>query len=51
MSAAFPQGQSKALVAKGKSAITVTLESKYPVDNLEFQLNLPDGLTAKRAVM
>ena len=39
------------LVAKGKSAITVTLESKDPVDNLDFQLNLRNGLTAKRTVI
>jgi phenylalanyl-tRNA synthetase beta subunit len=39
------------LAAKGRSTITVTLDSEDPVDNLEFQLNLPNGLTAERTVM
>ncbi|TFJ87972.1 hypothetical protein NSK_000792 [Nannochloropsis salina CCMP1776] len=31
--------------------ITVTLRSKDPVDNVEFQLNLPDGLSVERTAM
>jgi hypothetical protein len=46
-----PDAKREILVAKGKSAITVTLESNDPVNKLEFKLNLPNDLTAKRTVM
>ncbi|TFJ82445.1 hypothetical protein NSK_006271 [Nannochloropsis salina CCMP1776] len=35
----------------GKAKITVILKSNDPVDNVEFQLNLPDGLSVERTAM
>ncbi|TFJ82992.1 hypothetical protein NSK_005681 [Nannochloropsis salina CCMP1776] len=39
------------VAGKGMAKITVTLRSKDPVDNVEFQLNLPDGLSVERTAM
>ncbi|TFJ81147.1 hypothetical protein NSK_007493 [Nannochloropsis salina CCMP1776] len=39
------------LAGKGHAKIAVTLTSKGPVDNLEFQLNIPKGLSVERTAM
>ncbi|TFJ85411.1 hypothetical protein NSK_003370 [Nannochloropsis salina CCMP1776] len=39
------------VAGKGMARITVTLRSKDPVDNVEFQLSLPDGLSVEQTAM
>jgi hypothetical protein len=39
------------VAGKGKAKITVILKTNDPVDNMEFQLNLPDGLSVERTSM
>ncbi|TFJ83453.1 hypothetical protein NSK_005293 [Nannochloropsis salina CCMP1776] len=39
------------VAGKGKARITVTLKSKDPVENLDFQLTLPNGLSVERTAM
>jgi hypothetical protein len=39
------------VAGKGMAKITVTLKSNDPVDNVEFQLNLPDGLSVEQTAM
>jgi hypothetical protein len=46
-----PTAKRGILAGKGKGMITVKLNSKDPVDDVEFQLNLPNGLSVERAVM
>ncbi|EKU23125.1 hypothetical protein NGA_0705900, partial [Nannochloropsis gaditana CCMP526] len=46
-----PNAKRGILAGKGQAKITVTLKSKDPVDNLEFQLNLPNGLSVERTAM
>src|SRR6056297_2153559 len=46
-----PNARRGILAGKGQAKITVTLKSKDPVDNLVFQLNLPNGLSVERTAM
>jgi hypothetical protein len=39
------------VAGKGMAKITVILKSNDPVDNVEFQLNLPDGLSVEQTAM
>ncbi|EWM20839.1 secreted protein [Nannochloropsis gaditana] len=48
---ARPNAKRGILAGKGRARITVTLSSKDPVDNLEFQLKLPNGLSVERTTM
>src|SRR6056297_2706493 len=48
---ARPNAKRGILAGKGRARITVTLSSKDPVDNLDFQLNLPNGLSVERTAM
>ncbi|TFJ82556.1 hypothetical protein NSK_006139 [Nannochloropsis salina CCMP1776] len=46
-----PNAKLGVLAGKGRAKITVMLKSKDPVENLNFQLNLPDGLSVERTAM
>jgi hypothetical protein len=39
-----PNAKLGVVAGKGRAKITVMLKSKDPVENLDFQLNLPNGL-------
>ncbi|TFJ87439.1 hypothetical protein NSK_000793 [Nannochloropsis salina CCMP1776] len=46
-----PSAKRGILAGKGQARLAFTLTSKEPVDNLEFQLNLPNGLSVERTAM
>jgi len=48
---ARPNAKHGILAGKGQARLTITLTSKDPVDNLEFQVNLPNGLSVERIAM
>ncbi|TFJ82942.1 hypothetical protein NSK_005767, partial [Nannochloropsis salina CCMP1776] len=46
-----PNAKLGVLAGKGRAKITVMLKSKDPVENLDFQLTLPNGLSVERTAM
>ncbi|TFJ80863.1 hypothetical protein NSK_007818 [Nannochloropsis salina CCMP1776] len=46
-----PNAKLGVLAGKGRAKITVMLKSKDPVESLDFQLTLPNGLSVERTAM